>query len=547
MLKKLTIQNYALIDRVEIDFHPGLTVLTGETGAGKSVVIGGLLLALGARADKEFIRHGQDRASAEAVFNLSPVSTSRRKSGPPEAAYDGDIRISRELLQSGTSRGYIDDHPENMAAIREKAAALADFHSQQGQRHLLDVEHHLEILDGFAGLPAEVEELKGTFARLAALEKQLKEAQADAEMMRQKLELVNFQIEELTKADIKAGEEERLTEERRRLESVQTLAETGQAVIAAISEADDSILTALAQLDKRLAEAAKIDGRLAGDAAMLSESVINLNELTRNLESYLSRLEDNPERLDEINARQAELYRLRKKYQTDEAGLLAKLEELRSFSGGAGNYEMLIKNLTRQTAEARKGYHEEAVSVSKRRHQAAAQLEKKVERELADLAMEKTRFRIDFVVEHDPDGFELEGETVKAWPHGLENAEFLIAANPNEPLRPLVKVASGGEMSRIMLALLTVSAGKYKLPTIIFDEIDTGIGGRTAFKLAEKLKELSSRHQVITISHLAAIASVADHHLAVEKRLKAGRNLIMVREVTGAESKKELARMAGKE
>jgi len=547
LLKKLTIHNYALIDRVEIDFHPGLTVLTGETGAGKSVIIGGLLLALGARADKEFIRHGQDRASAEAVFNLSPVSSSRRKPGPPESANDGDIRISRELLQSGTSRGYINDHSENMAAIREKAAALADFHSQQGQRHLLDVEHHLEILDGFAGLTADVEELKGVFARLAGLQKQLAEAQVDAEAMRQKLELVNFQIEELTKADIKAGEEERLTEERRRLESVQTLAETGQAVIAAISENDDAILTALAQLDKRLAEAAKIDARLTGDAAMLSESVINLNELTRNLQSYLSRLEDNPERLDEINARQAELYRLRKKYQTDEAGLLTKLEELRSFSGGAGDYETLIKNLTRQTAEARKAYHEAAVNIAGKRRRAAAQLEKKGERELADLAMEKTRFRIDFMVEHDPEGFELDGEMVKAWPHGLENAEFLIAANPNEPLRPLIKVASGGEMSRIMLALLTVSAGKYKLPTIIFDEIDTGIGGRTAFKLAEKLKELSSRHQVITISHLPAIALVADHHLAVEKRLKGGRNLISVREVTGAESKKELARMAGKE
>ncbi|MDD4052325.1 MAG: DNA repair protein RecN, partial [candidate division Zixibacteria bacterium] len=239
--------------------------------------------------------------------------------------------------------------------------------------------------------------------------------------------------------------------------------------------------------------------------------------------------------------------RLRKKYQTDEAGLLEKLEELRDFSGGAGDYETLIKNLTRQVAETRTAYHEAALIISKKRRQAAAQLEKKVERELADLAMEKTRFRIDFVTEHDDDGFDLDGETVKAWPHGLENAEFLIAANPNEPLRPLVKVASGGEMSRIMLALLTVSAGKYKLPTIIFDEIDTGIGGRTAFKLADKLKELSSRHQVITISHLPAIAAVADHHLAVEKRLKAGRNLITVREVSGAESKKELARMAGKE
>ncbi|MDD4053110.1 MAG: AAA family ATPase, partial [candidate division Zixibacteria bacterium] len=299
MLKKLTIHNYALIDRLEIDFHPGLTVLTGETGAGKSVIIGGLLLALGARADHEFIRHGQDRATAEAVFDLSPNRTNRGKSDRTESPDDNEIRLSRELIQSGTSRGYINGRAENMAAIRERVMTLADFHSQQGQRHLLDVEHHLEILDSFTGLAAETEDLRGVFAKLALLVKQLSEAQADAEAMREKLELVNFQIDELTKADIKAGEEERLTEERRRLESVQTLAETGQAVIAAISESDASILTALAQLDRRLTEAAKIDARLAGDAAMLAESVINLNELTRNLESYLSRLQDNPERLDE--------------------------------------------------------------------------------------------------------------------------------------------------------------------------------------------------------------------------------------------------------
>ncbi len=545
MLRKLILKNYALVDQVEVDFGPGLTVLTGETGAGKSVIIGGLLLTLGGRSDKEFIRHGEKKASAEARFDLSGSPLRRRIQEQFEIPLNADLSLSREVWATGLSRGYVEGRPENISKIRQAASALADFHSQQGHRHLLEVERHIDFLDSFAGLSGDVEKLAELFAEFISLNKQLNEAKNNAAAVREKLELINFQIDELTKAKIHIGEEEKLESERKRLKSVQTLMDTGRTIINDVGESDNCVLSILSRLDKQLKNAAGIDRQLSGEASLLTESVINLNEMTRNLESYLSGLEDNPERLEFVNARLVELYRLKKKYKTNESGLPAKLEELKNQSQGAGDYNMLIKSLSEKLTKSRASYHNLALAVSEKRKKAAGRLEKKVVEQLADLAIAKARFKIDFQYEPDENGFDLDGEKIKASPHGLENIEFLISTNPNEPLRPLIKIASGGEISRIMLALLTVIAGKYKLPTIIFDEIDTGIGGRTAIKLAEKLKELSKKHQVITISHLPAIAAIADHHLAVTKSLKNGRNIISIKKVTGPELKKELSRMAG--
>ncbi|MCP4568743.1 MAG: DNA repair protein RecN [FCB group bacterium] len=545
MLKKLVILNYALVDHIEIDFRPGFTVLTGETGAGKSVVIGSLLLTLGGRADRDFIRHGENKAAIETTFELAGSPPLKRNIEKQlNNSMENGLRLKRELSLSGSSRAFINDRPENLNTLKELSSHLADFHSQQGQRRLLDIEKHIGFLDSFAGLDKKAEILHSLYADYIAIDQRLSQARNNAAAMREKLELINFQINELTGADINPGEEDRLDNDRKRLESVRTLMETGQTIITAISEADEAVLTVLSQLDRMLRQASKIDDRLEPEAKLLSESVINLDELSRNLQSYLSRLEDNPQRLEEINARLAELYRLRRKYDTDEVGLLDKLEELKKQSLGADNIDSLIENLSEKLAEARTSYHLLAIEVSEKRRKAAHRLEKKLITELADLAMEKARFKIDCQTELDDNGFDLDGEKVKAFPHGLENIEFLISTNPNEPLRPVAKIASGGEISRIMLALLTVIAGKYKLPTIIFDEIDTGIGGRTAIKLGQKLKELSKKHQIITISHLSAVAAMADHHLAVDKTLSGKRNIITITEVKGSALKKELARMS---
>ncbi len=547
MLRKLTIQNYALVDHIEINFGPGLTVLTGETGAGKSIIIGGLLLALGGRSDRELIRHGRQKAEAEASFDLPAFAPLRQMIEDFRLPDSGDaIRIRREVWESGSSKGYVNGRPENLATIRSLGERLADFHSQQGQRHLLEVDKHLWFLDSYAGLSAAAETLAGFYDDYTAAAKRLADARTNAAALQDRLELITFQITELEQSHVHIGEDDELSQERKRLESVQALAEAGQAVVAAVSESDGAILTMLSQLERRLSEAATIDSRLADDLGLLSESVVNLKELTRSLQGYLSRLEDDPQRLEEINARQAELYRLRKKYNIDEAGLLTKLEELRRETMGAEDVAALIARLAEQSDKSRQTYLDLARSLSAARRKAAPTLERQVGAQLADLAIAEARFKIDFVTERDDDGFECDGTKVKACPHGLESVEFLISTNPNEPLRPLVKIASGGELSRIMLALLTVIAGKYRLPTIIFDEIDAGIGGRTAVKLARKLKDLSRRHQVLTISHLPAIAEVADHHLAVSKSPKAGRNIISVKEVSGAEAVKELHRMTGK-
>jgi len=546
LLRKLSIKNYALVESLDIEFSSGLTVITGETGAGKSVIISGLLLSLGERADRDFIRHGQSKATANAVFDLPP-GFSLKNCLPDTIKLDKDSGLSlRRDLTATSTRGYINDTPCNLQDIRSLAASLTDFHSQQGQRQLLEIEKHRFFLDSFAGLSTDVEQLENIFDEFRNAELKLKQARDNASAMKERLELIAFQIDELEKAALRSGEESELDGERRRLESVRTLFETGQNIIQSVSNADESIIGQLSQLEKMLRDAARLDPELKNESGLLSETVVNLNELTRNLESYLSRLEDNPERLEEINARLSELFRLRRKYNTDETGLIAKLEELREESADAADYKSLLKKLEEKRNIARENYSQLALKISKIRHKAAPQLVKKIIKELSDLAMTKARFEVDFQTEYDETGFEINGEKVKAWPHGLENTEFLISTNPNEPLRPVAKIASGGEISRIMLAILTVIAGHYNLPTLIFDEIDTGIGGRTATKLAERLKQLARKHQIITISHLRAVAQAADHHLAVEKNLEDGRNIIKIREVTGRQAKAELARMEGR-
>lgn len=529
MLTRLTIENYALVDKIEIDFRPGLTVLTGETGSGKSVIIGGLILALGGRADKELIRHGSNKSIVRAEFQTDKKGNA--------------LILRREVSASGTSRAYINDESSTIAALNEFASPLCDLNTQQGQRNLLDIDKHITFLDSFAGLTQEVDNLRGLYADFIEKHKQLSDARNNADALRERMELINFQIDELTRADITIGEEQRLIDEQKKLESVRTLMETAQEIIFALSESEDSVISALSQLKSRLQHAADIDKDLKADSDLLNESIINLTELTRNIESYSSRLTDNPRRLEEINERLNELYRLKKKYGTDEAGLLTKLEKLSDESLGTDSIDEIIRKLEAKLTASREAYHKEALKISEARRKAAGQLETKLKKELADLAIEKAEFKIDFRYEHDDNGFELNGEKIQALPHGLETIEFFISTNPNEPLRPLVKIASGGEISRIMLGLLTVIAGKYKYPTIIFDEIDTGIGGETAVKLGAKLKQLAKRHQIITISHLAAVASQADNHIVVAKQTKNRRNVITVEQISGKQIKQELRRM----
>jgi DNA repair protein RecN (Recombination protein N) len=546
VLKTLRIENYALINSQTITFGPGLVTLTGETGAGKSVIINALGLCLGNRADKENIRHGTDKAIAEAEF-VVPRKIMRGTSccGKGTGNKDLTITLRRELLSSGTSRAFLNDTLTNLTEIKEVAARITDFHSQQGHRRLFAPEQHRDFLDSFAGINEDVERLESLYEAWRQAQKQLARAQGDATALRERLEFLHFQIDELSRARIESGEEERLEQEKRKLESVRTLMETGQTVVQAVRERDDAIVSVLGLLEKMLIQSAEIDPDLREQQQLLAESRINLNELCHNIEGYMSRLADDPERLEMINARLAELYRLKKKYGCDETELIEKLDSLSEEAGGVDTVDDLLVALEKKVRTAADAYGRLACEVSAARRKEAPALEKLVEKELAELAMPGAKFAIDFQIDSDPEGFDCDGETVAPFPFGLERIEFLISTNPKEPLKPVVKIASGGEMSRIMLALLSAIAGKYNLPTVVFDEIDTGIGGKTAEKLSDSLKRLAGRHQIIVISHLPPVAAKADLHLAVDKRKIKGRNIIEVRQVAGAERRKEMARMSG--
>lgn len=549
MLEKLTIKNYALVDEIAINFKPGLSVLTGETGAGKSVIIGALAACLGGRIDRDQVRHGSDKAVSEAIFQIHPKHKSKtnRSAGASSSSKKAEntkrLILRREISRSGASRAFLNGRAINLTRLKETADGIADIHSQQGQRNLIDVDHHLDFLDSYLGLAKKRDQLAGFYSEYKAEQRQLAEARRNESAMKEKLELVRFQIEELSAADIQPGQEKELELDRRRLDSMRHIIETGQMIVSQLGEGDHDILSRLAGLDKSLCEIAELDLQFKPDAELMTESVISLNEMKQNLEGYLSRLSDDPARLDQINERLAEIYQLKRKYDTDEAGLAEKLIELKKDFDGVSDYKSLIIELEGRLQKARQSYFELALEISEKRSKGSARMEKAILKHLADLALSKAEFEIKFQREFDEDGFDLNGEKVAGLPRGLETIEFFISTNPKEPLRPLVKIASGGELSRILLAILIVLAGKYRIPTIIFDEIDTGIGGQTATKLAEKLKELSIEHQVVVISHLPVVAKLADNHLAVSKKISSGRNVITVDELSGKRVKLELARM----
>lgn len=543
MLEKLAIENYALVDKIEIDFKPGLTVLTGETGAGKSVIIGALAASLGGRIDRDHIRHGSSKAVAEATFASSARSFAQAKTISKKSNSNDHQILRREINRSGSSRAFINSEAVNIARLKESAERLADIHSQQGQRNLIDVDRHLDFLDSYLSLTKKRAILAELFGEYTKCRKQLADARRNETAMKEKLELVSFQIKELSLAEISPGQEKELEIDKRRLDSMRHIIETGQQIVTEMSQGDHALLDRLANLNKSITEIAELDSHIKADAEMMAESLISLNELRQNLEGYLSRLTDDPAQLEQINERLAEIYRLKRKYETDEAGLAEKLIELKKEFDGISDYKSLIGELERKSEQARKLYFELALEISGKRSKGAGKMEKAILKHLGDLALPKAEFKIRFHREFDEDGFELDGEKVAGLPYGLETIEFFISTNPKEPLRPLVKIASGGEISRILLAILIVLAGKYKIPTIIFDEIDSGIGGQTAHKLAHKLKELSNERQVIVISHLPIVAKLADNHLAVSKKVASGRNIIAVEELTGRLVTKELSRM----
>ncbi|UCD63789.1 MAG: DNA repair protein RecN [Candidatus Zixiibacteriota bacterium] len=546
MLKRIKIADLALVADVDLEFGEGLVVLTGETGAGKSIVVTALSLALGERADREYVRHGADKGIIEAVFDVSRMTPDYRKEFA-ELVSDNQLYVFREIARDGNSKVRINGRPATLAQLRAATAPIAEILGQHANQMLMNEENHLDFLDNFAALGDLRRLVADCFHRWKKSAGELAGIKARRDQLAKERELLLFQKNEIAKAKIRVGEEEELNEEKKILDSARTLMASAATIKELIEGEENSLSTLLVLAQKELDRMARIDRHLETRASELAGMGYQLDDLRAGIEQYASSIQDDPRRIEEINLRLDEIYNLKKKYGGSEEAILDSLEAIsRKQAEGPPDIDGYIDDLTRQTEKEREGYAQHAHSLSDTRKKAADYLQKLVVKELKELAIDNGGFELEFVYEDDPDGVIIDQRAVKPSPRGLEQARILFSANPGEPLKSLVKTASGGEISRVLLALKSAEKKNNKLrhSLLVFDEVDSGIGGRTAVEVGRKLKRLSADSQLLVVTHLHQIAREADDHYLAEKTGGRGRRVtIDVRKLEPAEIETELRRM----
>ncbi|MFZ5880523.1 MAG: DNA repair protein RecN [Chloroflexota bacterium] len=552
MLTELRIHNFAIIDQLDLRFGPGLIILTGETGAGKSIILDAVVMLLGGRADAGMVRAEAETAFVEGVYQLKgPAREAVHEILNREELLDDPdyVTLTREVRREGRSIARVNGRTVGVSLLKELGAALVDIHGQSEHLSLLDPRAHLGLLDRYAEVSKPLGEYRQTYHTLLNLRRELNElrkAQADAD---RRAEMLTFAAEEIEAARLKVGEDEELRKERDRLANAESLAGYAQQALAALEDGTPETPSAgdlVGQAAQSLAGLARIDSaqaELASQAALLEDT---LADLVRSLRDYLEVIEFNPKRLDEAEERLDLIHRLNRKYGGSIPAVMAygadARKQLETITGAADRIASLTVEETKLLAQLAK----QGAALTAKRKSAAAALGKGIEAELDDLKMAAAQFGVDFQVRADPNGAPLpDGSRVAFDQNGLDRVEFLIAPNPGEGLKPLVKIASGGETSRLMLALKNVLAGADQVPSLIFDEIDQGIGGRVGMIVGQKLWNLARNHQVFCVTHLPQLAVFGEQHYQVQKVVDKGRTLTRVEKLDGEPRLLELSLMLG--
>ena len=537
MLEHLHIRNAALIKESEISFGDGLNILTGETGAGKSMIIDSLQFALGGRAGKDFLRHGEKQAAVEALFSVQSqalVEKLTENGIAPEE--DGTLLITRTLSETGKSVCRINGSTVTVGMLKDIAEDMIDIYGQHEHQSLLNPAKHIRLLDRFcgAGFGEAMEEYKNSWQRLKELEKQLAILIGDESQREQRMDMLWFQKEEIEAAALREGEEEALLERKKRLSSMEKLMRLTGESVTLLYDGDDRAPSACDQLGDALAklqEAAEYDAALSPLADALADGYAAVEDCARELKREAERQETDPEELERIEERLQLFYKLKRKYG-------GSIEAVLDFYEKAVQELDFLSNSSEKAAEfsAEKAAEEKRLSalaetLTARRKATAEQVEEQIEAALHDMEMKHARFHIQMDEKAD-------------WgADGKDKVEFLISANAGEPLKPLAKIASGGEMSRVMLALKTVLVDADEIGTFIFDEIDTGVSGRTARKVGEKMRFLGGKRQILCITHLPQIAAMADNHFLIEKESDAGETVTRVTALDEEGAVREVARL----
>jgi DNA repair protein RecN (Recombination protein N) len=549
MLRHLHVKNLALIDELELSFDEGLNVITGETGAGKSLLMSALDLAVGGRATADLVRHETPEATVEAIFTVTDARITQLLE---EGGYavDDELLVRRIISHSGRSRVYLNGAAATVTVLRQVGDRLLHVYGQHEHHVLLEAEAALNLLDGFAGLSKTTEEMAKHYQTLRHVWSRLQALTTGKAAAEARRELLRFQVEEIRRAEILPGEEDALRQEKAILLNAEKLAQGVAAGEEMLSAGEEAVTDQLGRFLTRLRELARIDENLKDVVALLNGGLAQVEEAALQLRRYGERLRVNPERLEEIDARLTLLSRLKHKYGGNIDAVLALQEtleqELQRIEGG----EETLATLRQEVESASTAAWEKAEALSQARRAAARALEMQMAKELAFLGMKGAVFSVQFAEGKDGASSEAEDSLFfhgdrRLRSTGCDRVEFHLSANPGEPLLPLVQVASGGELSRLMLALKALSAAIGEAPTLIFDEVDAGIGGAVAEVVGRRLKALARQRQVLCITHLPQIAAFADHAYTVAKRTAKGRTVSSAKQLTYNEQLQELARMLG--
>ncbi len=542
MLSELRLENYAVIDNLAVEFAAGLNLLTGETGAGKSILIDALALLLGEKASSDVIRANADRAVINAVFEVDErteksITRILEANGIDPNEEDESIILRREIAAGGKGRVFINNQPATVAVLRQLAPHLATIHAQNESILSFDAAARLDLLDAFAG--TQLDAVGEAFASWRAIARRIEELEHGEQDRLRLLDLWTFQKKEIEDAKLHPGEDERLEAEKRVLANAEKIYSAAMNAFDLLYEGGASTSSSLRTAQKHIEELSRYEPKFQEALAAIETARISVEDVGATLRDYAGGIQASPEHLAEVEDRLAALDRLKRKYGPSLEDVIHHGEEVSRKLSEVENKDEILAQLRRELAQAADEYLRSARGISKKRYEAARKLEKLVEAEINDLAM-KSNFHI------EASGTDEEGNWTAS---GFDHVVYLISTNPGEPLRRLEHIASGGELSRVMLALkASVEAGQGKKKTgaqrtLVFDEIDTGIGGRAAEAVGKKLKTLSRANQVLCVTHLPQIATFADHHYLIEKKTSAERTRTSVRLIAGEERTEEVARM----
>ena len=553
MLIELRIQEFAIIENLVLDLGPGLIVFTGETGAGKSIIVDAVEMILGGRAESVQIRRGADRAVIEGIFKVPSGVAKETENILEREALVGDpgfIVLGREIRREGRNICRVNGRIVTLAVLREIGEWLVDVHGQSEHLSLLRVKEHLNLLDRFAHVELLLSEYVGQYDDLHRVQGELKELRNAERDTAQRIDLLAYQINEIDSSALITDEEKTLAGERIRLANAEQLAElAGQAILALDEDHGErsSATDLLALTADALARLGKVDQSVEADLQTALDLTETAVDLAKQLRNYLGQIAHDPARLDEVEERLELIHSLERKYGNGIPAILEYAEQAREELAGFTYAEEKLESLQAEEMVLLQELTGKAVELSRRRTKAAANLADGVVAELTELKMAGAQFAVDLNWVDDAHGVHVDKRQVALLPKGIDTAEFLVAPNPGEGLRPLTKIASGGETTRLMLALKNMLANADRTPTLIFDEIDQGIGGRVGAIVGRKLWNLGREHQVLCITHLPQLAAFGDQHFNVSKQVQEGRTLTITRPLQGSERIVELAMMLGGE